>query len=124
MLIPTSFISTDAVKIKEVAYVDISIIFFALALNWNSITNRRYVSITCNIRESHYHQAEQLLKEDRQILILYMYIILTNQISALQVYNGSYLPHEKIYPNCLRKAGTRFHSSRSNVSESYGRAGG
>ena len=30
-------------------------------------------------------------------------------------YNGSYLPREKIYPDCLRKAGTRFRSSRSNV---------
>ena len=42
-------------------------------------------------------------------------LYLTNQISALQVYNGSYLPREKIYPNCLRKASTRFRSSHSNI---------
>ena len=40
--------------------------------------------------------------------------MLTNQISALRVDNGSYSTAGINIPRLLREAGTRFHSSRSN----------
>ena len=50
------------------------------------------------------------------ISLFILYLSHSNQSDfSITGNNGSYVPREKKYPDCLRKAGTRFRSSRSNV---------